>query len=533
MFVAGEEDRGLQAFVQYAYPAEGGSQIAFAERPGLAGYGGCVTVTLRYDRRARRATGYFEVDKDSGVTNIATLTQLSPRLGSRPNSERKFVNPYIGTDVFAGVVAAAGFDAKAGKPATEWCFSKFRVWTLGAKKAKDVLGRCPANLQLSGCCSPRCEPCEGEPNKLAGTKSAAGGAVAFSPLRRFSVRGGKCGPRDKAGALTGFTFMDLHRPVKDDDFAKYYDPTALELTGSDRLCVDAAPPYAPGPGGGLVKNALLVGLPPVTRPDLLTASVDLCDLKVPEARGGQYGALVFGTNRGDGTIQKSFLKVGLVFPGGAFFQDQGVQAFVQYEFPAEGGSALELSPVPGVGPGGYEGCIRLTLRYNRATRRATGFFARDIDGGRPTTIGTIRGVSAKLGSRKNPINPSTGKPRANAAVKTDVFAGVLASAGVAGGAAATHRWCFRGFAVQISDGADVPEVWQPPPSNEPGWIPPDPNSSTPPTPPTPPPPPPPPTAVCTCANGVGATGAACPFDGAAVCAACDPGYALVAFGTCR
>lgn len=389
MFVAGEEDRGLQAFVQYAYPAEGGSQIAFAERPGLAGYGGCVTVTLRYDRKAGRATGYFEVDKDAGVTNIATLTQLSPRLGSRPNSERKFVNPYIGTDVFAGVVAAAGFDAKAGKPATEWCFSKFRVWTLGARKAKDVLGRCPANLQLSGCCSPRCEPCEGEPNKLAGTKSAAGGAVAFSPLRRFSVRGGKCGPRDKAGALTGFTFMDLHRPVKDDDFAKYYDPAALELTGSDRLCVDAAPPYAPGPGGGLVKNALLVGLPPVTRPDLLTASVDLCDLKVrfgfprciafppgrapmrvpaghgglvgpghrdgrrpsqqtsavvarrsrarralaetnanatgpnkrtdaesgasslqvPEARGGQYGALVFGTNRGDGTIQKSFLKV--------------------------------------------------------------------------------------------------------------------------------------------------------------------------------------------------------------------------------
>ena len=89
-----------------------------------------------------------------------------------------------------------------------------------------------------------------------------------------------------------------------------------------------------------------------------------------------------------------------------------LQAFVQYEFPAEGGSALELSPVPGVGPGGYEGCIRLTLRYNRATRRATGFFARDIDGGRPTTIGTIRGVSAKLGSRKNPVR----RPAAKAAV---------------------------------------------------------------------------------------------------------------------
>ena len=280
MFVAGEEDRGLQAFVQYAYPAEGGSQIAFAERPGLAGYGGCVTVTLRYDRKAGRATGYFEVDKDAGVTNIATLTQLSPKLGSRPKSERKFVNPYIGTDVFAGVVGAAGFDAGAGKSATEWCFTKFRVWTLGARKAKDVFGSCPARLQLSGCCSPRCEPCEGEPNKLAGTKSAAGGAVAFSPLRQVSVRGGKCGPRDKAGALTGFTFMDLHRRVKDDDFAKYYDPAALELTGSGRLCVDAAPPYAPGPGGGLVKNALLVGLPPVTRQDLLTASVDLCDLQV-------------------------------------------------------------------------------------------------------------------------------------------------------------------------------------------------------------------------------------------------------------
>ena len=38
---------------------------------------------------------------------------------------------------------------------------------------------------------------------------------------------------------------------------------------------------------------------------------------------------------------------------------------------------------------------------------------------------------------------------------------------------------------------------------------------------------------CTCANGVGATGAACPADGAALCVACDPGYALVAFGSCR
>ena len=59
--------------------------------------------------------------------------------------------------------------------------------------------------------------------------------------------------------------------------------------------------------------------------------------------------------------------------------------------------------MPGVGPGGYVGCIRLTLRYNRATRRATGFFARDIDGGRPTTIGTLRGVSPKLGSRKKSV----------------------------------------------------------------------------------------------------------------------------------
>ena len=57
----------------------------------------------------------------------------------------------------------------------------------------------------------------------------------------------------------------------------------------------------------------------------------------------------------------------------------------------------------GVGPGGYVGCIRLTLRYNRATRRATGFFARDVDGGRPTTIGTLRGVSPKLGSRKKSV----------------------------------------------------------------------------------------------------------------------------------
>ena len=107
-------------------------------------------------------------------------------------------------------------------------------------------------------------------------------------------------------------------------------------------------------------------------------------------------------------------------------------------------------------------------------------------------------------------------------MKTDVFAGVLASAGVAGGAAATHRWCFRDFAVQLSDGTDVPEVWEPPPSNEPGWIPPDPNSSTPPAQPN----------TCTCANGFAATGPACPADGAAVCVACDSGYSLSVAGGC-
>ena len=68
--------------------------------------------------------------------------------------------------------------------------------------------------------------------------------------------------------------------------------------------------------------------------------------------------------------------------------------------------------MPGVGPGGYVGCIRLTLRYNRATRRATGFFARDVDGGRPTTIGTLRGISPKLGSRKKSVRRPAAKAKA-------------------------------------------------------------------------------------------------------------------------
>ena len=39
---------------------------------------------------------------------------------------------------------------------------------------------------------------------------------------------------------------------------------------------------------------------------------------------------------------------------------------------------------------------------------------------------------------------------------------------------------------------------------------------------------------CVCPDGVGATGPACPAAGAALCVACDPGFALAAFGrSCR
>ena len=50
-----------------------------------------------------------------------------------------------------------------------------------------------------------------------------------SALAGRSFLGGQCGAKDAAGARTGFTFMDLHKPLWQDNFFAYYDPAAISL----------------------------------------------------------------------------------------------------------------------------------------------------------------------------------------------------------------------------------------------------------------------------------------------------------------
>ena len=55
------------------------------------------------------------------------------------------------------------------------------------------------------------------------------GNVLKSALAGRSFLGGQCGAKDAAGARTGFTFMDLHKPLWQDNFFAYYDPAAISL----------------------------------------------------------------------------------------------------------------------------------------------------------------------------------------------------------------------------------------------------------------------------------------------------------------
>ena len=50
-----------------------------------------------------------------------------------------------------------------------------------------------------------------------------------SALGGRSFLGGQCGAKDATGARTGFTFMDLHKPLWQDNFFAYYDPAAISL----------------------------------------------------------------------------------------------------------------------------------------------------------------------------------------------------------------------------------------------------------------------------------------------------------------
>ena len=68
---------------------------------------------------------------------------------------------------------------------------------------------------------------------------------------------------------------------------------------------------------GKAKNVLLAPLARAVGPkDVVQVSADVCNLpKAPKQGGaatysGEYGAVIFGTNRGDGSIQDSFLKAG-------------------------------------------------------------------------------------------------------------------------------------------------------------------------------------------------------------------------------
>jgi len=53
--------------------------------------------------------------------------------------------------------------------------------------------------------------------------------VLKSALGGRSFLGGQCGAKDATGARTGFTFMDLHKPLWQDNFFAYYDPAAISL----------------------------------------------------------------------------------------------------------------------------------------------------------------------------------------------------------------------------------------------------------------------------------------------------------------
>ena len=68
---------------------------------------------------------------------------------------------------------------------------------------------------------------------------------------------------------------------------------------------------------GKAKNVLLAPLAPsVERNAVVQVRADVCNLpKAPKQGGaatysGEYGAVIYGTNRGDGSIQDSFLKAG-------------------------------------------------------------------------------------------------------------------------------------------------------------------------------------------------------------------------------
>ena len=104
------------------------------------------------------------------------------------------------------------------------------------------------------------------------------------------------------------------------------------------------------------------------------------------------------------------------------------EGFLQYHFPAEGGSALKYQPLPGITNAGFAGCVEVTLEYNLQELTATAAF----DGG---AVLTVNNVSQKLRSGD--------LAGLNQLVGANLFAGVLASA--QGGSKKDNVWCFKSF----------------------------------------------------------------------------------------